>query len=114
MRGTPLSFVPFLLFRSVTTNPPSWRLIWQCAGILGLDPGNFTLRELLLMTQWRQREQWNHTSAVLAMLVNVNRDPKKRPIRPDSLHPMYQQPDKVIKTDLKVLKRVFVDQQPRK
>ena len=32
---------------------------------------------------------WNHTSAVLAMLANVNRDPKKHgPYRPEDFHPL--------------------------
>ena len=35
--------------------------------------------------------QWSHTASVLAMIANVNRDPKKhKPIRPDDLNPTVQ------------------------
>lgn len=35
------------------------------------------MRQLLLLTEGAQRDRWRHTSAVLAMMANVNRDPKK-------------------------------------
>ena len=31
-----------------------WRLIWQLAGVVGLDPGPFTLRELVWMADAKQ------------------------------------------------------------
>jgi hypothetical protein len=40
------------------------------------------------MAEARTREAWNHTSATLAMLANVNRDPKKsRPYKPADFNP---------------------------
>ncbi|MCK4603005.1 MAG: hypothetical protein KAU28_11095 [Phycisphaerae bacterium] len=40
------------------------------------------------MAEAKARDEWNHTSAVLAMLANVNRDPKKgRGFRPDDFNP---------------------------
>ena len=40
------------------------------------------------MADARAREAWNHTSAVLAMIANANRDPKKsRPLKPGDFHP---------------------------
>jgi len=40
------------------------------------------------MAEGRCREHWNHTSAILAMLANVNRDPKKsRVFKPDDFNP---------------------------
>ena len=53
-----------------------------------MNPGAFTLRELVDMTQARQRDAWNHTASVMALLANVNRDPKKgRPFKPADFHP---------------------------
>lgn len=46
------------------------------AGVVGVDPGPFTLRELDLLAEGRSRAAWNHTSALLAMLFNIHRDPK--------------------------------------
>jgi len=40
------------------------------------------------MAEAAQRERWQHTSCVLAMLANVNRDPKRtRRFRPDDFNP---------------------------
>ena len=40
-----------------------------------------------LMAEARARQAWAHTSTVLAMLANVNRDPKKHgPYRPEDFH----------------------------
>jgi hypothetical protein len=40
------------------------------------------------MADSRGKDNWNHTSSVLAMLFNINRDPKKqRAISPDVFNP---------------------------
>ncbi|MCL2645603.1 MAG: hypothetical protein FWD61_01195 [Phycisphaerales bacterium] len=40
------------------------------------------------MTQSRQEDNWNHTAALLSMLANANRDPKKgRAFKPADFHP---------------------------
>ncbi len=40
------------------------------------------------MAEGQGREQWAHTSTVLAMIANVNRDPKKgRALKPDDFNP---------------------------
>ena len=40
------------------------------------------------MAEARAGEAWNHTSAVLAMIANANRDPKKSKVfRPGDFHP---------------------------
>lgn len=33
------------------------------------------------------RLAWNHTSHILTVLINVNRDPKKRAVKPAELNP---------------------------
>ncbi len=40
------------------------------------------------MADSRRRDAWHHTSSVLAMIANVNSDPKKtRPFTPDDFSP---------------------------
>ena len=65
------------------------------------------------MAEARSREAWAHTSAVLALLANVNRDPKKtRPFRPADFDP-YTARDKkgeaIELKDMGALKDAFVN-----
>lgn len=60
---------------------------------------------------------WSHTASVLAMLHNVNRDPKKGdPAKPDDFNPYRAQrpPSKPLpvigEKNFDLLKMVFVDQ----
>jgi hypothetical protein len=64
------------------------------------------------MAEARGRDYWNHTSAVLAMIANVNRDPKKTPaFQPADFDPY--RPPKAVRVDRKTgfarLKSVFID-----
>jgi hypothetical protein len=52
-------------------------------------------------------ERWNHTSAILAMLANVNRT-KGKPIGPDAFHPLKRHGSDKMKADITVLRDVFV------
>lgn len=63
------------------------RLIWHLAGTVGVHPAPFTLRQLLAMAEGRNRAAWLHTSAVIAMLVNTHRDPKKTPVPSSKFDP---------------------------
>ncbi len=43
------------------------------------------------MAESRSREEWLHTSSILALLANVNRDPKKTPaFKPSDFDPHKQ------------------------
>ena len=69
------------------------------------------------MTHARQQDAWNHTASALAMLANVNRDPKKgRAFRPVDFHPVpaARHPESAppLKGDIGVLKTVFIDNAP--
>ncbi len=74
------------------------------------------------MTEARQQDSWNHTASVLAMLANVNRDPKKgRAFKPADFHPMQAQAAqrrtdarRPLKADIGILKTVFVDNAPKR
>ena len=80
--------------------------------MLSLDPGPFTLRELVWMADARQTDAWNHTAAVLAMLANTHRNPKKaRPFKPSDFHPgtrSARPQEPLPKVDISILKSVFV------
>ena len=65
------------------------------------------------MAQARQRDAWNHTAALLALLANVHRDPKKgRALKPGDFHPIQATQRPIcppFQGDICVLKRVFID-----
>jgi len=73
------------------------------------------------MAEARTHESWSHTSALLALLANVHRDPKKhRVYKPADFDPTHSRtgPRKtrrnegLPKVGIEVLKQVFVDRQP--
>jgi len=68
-----------------------------------------TLRELLAMAEGRQREQWSRLSALMALIANTQRDPKKtRALKPADFDPFAREVP-VVKADVSVLKQVFID-----
>ena len=66
------------------------------------------------MAEGKCRERWNHTSAMLALIANANRDPKKsRVFKPEDFHPyMGRKAAKRAKVSIDVLKDVFVRAKP--
>ena len=64
------------------------------------------------MAEAKGRESWAHTSALMALIANVNRDPKKtRPFKPADFdpHTVKDKRDKAIElTDMATLKDAFV------
>ena len=68
------------------------------------------------LAEARSRHDWSQSSALLAMIANVNRDPKKsKKFKPADFDPHVrkQKDPLVLKTkDLSILKRVFVDNSP--
>lgn len=63
------------------------------------------------MAEARSKQEWNHTSAVLAMLANAHRDPRKsRLLVPEDFHPHRKRLESPpVKVGIAVLKQVFVD-----
>jgi hypothetical protein len=77
-----------------------------------VNPGPLTLRELVWMAEARQSDLWNHTAALLALLANAHRDPKKtRPLKPIDFHPYRSSKPTTAapKAPISILKQVFVD-----
>jgi hypothetical protein len=65
------------------------------------------------MAEGKGIEAWGHTAAILALLANIHRDPKKsRAFSPADFNPYHAQTPKVVEPklpDLSLLKTVFVD-----
>jgi len=61
---------------------------------LGIDPGPFSLRELWWMSEaieFRDKTEWNRISALMALLCNINRDPKRtKSFSPADFNPYMQ------------------------
>lgn len=62
------------------------------------------------MTDSRGKDNWNHTSSLLAMLFNINRDPKKqRAISPDVFNPyVTRKPKKDTRMAFDFMKELWV------
>jgi hypothetical protein len=63
------------------------------------------------MADARRRDAWQHTSALLAMLANVHRNPKKKPqpFTPAEFNPLVERKHASVKTGIRTLKTIFVD-----
>ncbi len=65
------------------------------------------------MAETRGRAEWGRTSALLALIANANRDPRRtKAFSPDDFNP-YARADRegVLKAGIGALKAVFVDKQ---
>ena len=60
--------------------------------MIGIDPGPCTLRELIWMTEARQRDAWDRAASLMTLLANCHRDPKKPAFGPHLFHPFLQRP----------------------
>lgn len=57
-------------------------------------------------------ESWSHTSSLLALIANVNRDPKKTgPFKASDFHPGKRKQPVTETADISVLKDVFIKPQ---
>ena len=71
------------------------------------------------MAEAKSRDQWNHTAAVLALVANCHRDPKKTgAFKPEQFNPLAEKPEPVKLKDkdeaFAILKQVFVDRREAK
>jgi len=63
------------------------------------------------MADGRVREEWNHTSQLMCLTANINRDPKRKPkpYAPADFHPLERaRAARPIPADISVLRDVFV------
>ena len=76
------------------------------------------MRQLIWMAEAKQTDEWNRSAALMALLANTHRDPKKsRKFKPADFHPHLKQrhPTRNVKppkVGIAVLKSVFVDGKP--
>ena len=85
------------------------RACFQLAGIIGVEPWSFTLRELDIMARERMMLEWDQTSLLWSMMANQNRDTKKqpKPFLPSVVHPLRNDDEygeKKIPADISILK----------
>ena len=73
-----------------------------------MDPKPLTLRELIWMADARRRDDWSHTAAMLSLIANAHRNPRKRarPYTPAEFHPFIEARN--TKVGVGVLKDLFV------
>jgi mitochondrial fission protein ELM1 len=66
------------------------------------------------MTEGHHRDTWQHTASLMALVANVNRDPKKtRPFKPSDFNPYVKKtsrPDVIVvtKENVSLLKQAFL------
>lgn len=76
-----------------------------------MNPDEYTLRELICMVDARGRFEWNQTSTLIAVVINLMRDPKKKAVTPKMFNPFLnkkQEKEPVAQVPVSVLKDVFV------
>ena len=69
------------------------------------------------MVEGRGRFEWNRTASLMALAVNLMRDPKKgKPVNPDDFNPFAPHPPKTVlkgKAMLAALKAAFIKPQSK-
>jgi hypothetical protein len=90
-------------------------LIYQLAGMVGVDPAPLTLRELLWMADGKGRDEWARTALVCSILANCHRDPKKkpRPYTPAEFNPFVKKDKRnnmilITKDNVHLLREAFI------
>lgn len=53
--------------------PPGLARCYRLAGVLGIDPAGFSLRELTVMAEARDRDQWDRLAWLLAEIDNAGK-----------------------------------------
>jgi len=64
------------------------------------------------MAEARVRDEWNRTASLMALLANVNRDPRKHgPYKAPDFHPLERKAERapIGEASISLLKTVFVD-----
>jgi len=63
---------------------------------MNLDPRPFTIRQLILMTEGRDRYIWNVASVMMALVANCHRDSKHKAFTANDFNPTYQKHSEAI------------------
>ncbi len=62
-------------------------MIFELAGIVGVEPWSFSFGQLSVMALARLRSEWDRSSALLAMIHNVNCSRATSMKAPEKFHP---------------------------
>lgn len=71
--------------------------------MVGVIPDSFTMKELVIMADAKRKEDWEHTSALMALIANINSAKGSKQYKPSDFNPYHKEED-VILNDLNVLK----------
>lgn len=93
-----------------------WQIVHELAAVCQVDPNRRgqTLREIVWMSNQRGKHEWQQTALLASILINANRDPKKRPISPDEINPYVKSKQssgglRICKQNQAVLKKLFTE-----
>jgi hypothetical protein len=76
--------------------------------LLGVDPWNLTARQLLWMAEGRQKHDWQRTSALMALIANVHRDPRKgRALKAEDFDPTRDGGHAAVPVEMDTLKKLW-------
>jgi hypothetical protein len=86
-------------------------VILKVAASVPIEPGPYSLRELLWMARAAQHVAWDHTTAILCQQANINRGKGKRAMTIADIHPyMTRRPSRgMTTTELHQWRGVFGD-----
>jgi hypothetical protein len=93
---------------------PFEMVILKVASRIPLDPGPYTLRELILMAKTAASCQWDHTASLLHLLACIHRSPKTPPPPFERFHPMLERKARrrgMSGDDLASMRSAFRDEQ---
>ena len=81
--------------------------------MIGVNPDPYTLRQLLWMVEGKGEFEWQMTSSLMALEINMNRKPGSRAVSPNEFNPFMQRPETQMvklsaKESMSALKQVFV------
>ncbi len=74
--------------------------------MIGIEPGPFTFGELSAMFEDNRKHEWAIAAELLAMQINMNRDPRKHdPVRGQDINPyLKREPEKVERKSIQELR----------
>ena len=90
------------------------KLIWRCAGYVGLSPDPWTFWQLIEMADGRGRKEWEQTAAVVCIIANAHRK-RRQPWRVSDFNPFSKHDAPatsglpIRRGNIRVLKTLFVD-----
>ena len=65
--------------------------MFELAGIAGVEPWSFILRQLMWMAEKRRSAEWDTVSSLMALIHNVNCSKRHHMVGPEKFHPFARQ-----------------------